>query len=106
MHIFLTTIQVTTAAVEQYTGEGEPPYCEMTLRATDAATDKQSIFELLVTLTGVRKQPHNTLCVQRVLETSDGVLLYNFFPILGKSVHSKCDMHVENIYNVHVILLW
>ena len=25
--------QVTTAAVEQYTGEGEPPYCEMTLRA-------------------------------------------------------------------------
>ena len=30
--------QVTTAAVEQYTGEGEPPYCEMTLRATDNKT--------------------------------------------------------------------
>ena len=26
---------MTTAAVEQYTGEGEPPYCEMTLRAAD-----------------------------------------------------------------------
>ena len=29
---------MTTAAVEQYTGEGEPPYCEMTLRATDSKT--------------------------------------------------------------------
>ena len=25
--------QVTSAAVEQYTGYGYPPYCEMTLRA-------------------------------------------------------------------------
>ena len=26
---------MTTAAVEQYTGEGEPPYCEMTVKAAD-----------------------------------------------------------------------
>ena len=43
--------RVTTAAVEQYTGEGEPPYCEMTLRAADGSTPPD--FTLPVTLTGV-----------------------------------------------------
>ena len=63
-------IQVTTAAVEQYTGEGGPPYCEMTLRATDS--DKSDLIILQrVTLIGVR-QPNNTFNIERALEAPDG----------------------------------
>ena len=56
---------MTTAAVEQYTGEGKPPYCEMIIR-TDACD-----FTYPVTLTGV-KQP-TTITLERVAETTDGV---------------------------------
>ena len=62
--------QVSTAAVEQYTGEGEPPYCEMTLRATDIAKGDLIIL-LPVTLIGVR-QPNNIFIVERALEAPDG----------------------------------
>ena len=62
--------QVTTAAVEQYTGEGEPPYCEMTLRATDIAKGDLIILQP-VTLIGVR-QPNNTFIIERALEAPDG----------------------------------
>ena len=58
---------MTTAAVEQYTGKGKPPYCEMTLRVSDACD-----FTLPVTLTGV-KQP-TTITLERVAETTDGVV--------------------------------
>ena len=61
---------MTTAAVEQYTGEGEPPYCEMTLRATDDSTPPD--LTLPVTLTGV-KQP-TTIILEREAETTDGVV--------------------------------
>ena len=57
---------MTTAAVEQYTGEGEPPYCEMTLRAADGSTPFD--LTLPVTLTGV-KQP-TTIRLERVAETT------------------------------------
>ena len=60
-------LQVTIAAVEQYTGEGKPPYCEMTLRASDVCD-----FTLPITLTGV-KQP-TTITLERVAETTDGVV--------------------------------
>ena len=67
---------MTTAAVEQYTGEGEPPYCEMTLRVTDS--DKSGlIIQQPVTLIGVR-QPNNTFNIergQRALQSPDGTLL-------------------------------
>ena len=75
---------MTTAAVEQYTGEGEPPYCEMTLRATDNADSH--LIKQLVTLIGTREQPRNTFYVERVLEKSDGTLLYDFPPTLSKSI--------------------
>ena len=74
---------MTTAAVEQYTGEGEPPYCEMTLRAADNA---DSLIKQLVTLIGIREQPRNTFYAERVLEKSDGTPLYDFPPTLGKSI--------------------
>ena len=74
---------MTTAAVEQYTGEGEPPYCEMTLRATDSDKSDDPL-QLPVTLIGVREQSHNTFYVERVLEKSDGVLLYKFLPSLSE----------------------
>ena len=66
------SLQVTTAAVEQYTGEGEPPYCEMTLRATDS--DKSDLI-IPVTLNGVR-QPNNIFNIERALEATDGTPLY------------------------------
>ena len=39
-------------AVEQYTGEGEPPYCEMTLRATDEMEECGDLH-LQATINGV-----------------------------------------------------
>ena len=41
--------------MEGYTGEGEPPYIVMTLRAVSDETTPPDLF-LPVTLTGVRKQ--------------------------------------------------
>ena len=65
---------MTTAAVEQYTGEGEPQYCEMTLRAT--GSDKSDLIIVQpVTLIGVR-QPNNTFNIERALEAPDGTPLY------------------------------
>ena len=48
-------VQVSRAAVEGYTGEGEPPCIVMTLRADSGKTIPPDL-SLLVTLTGVRKQ--------------------------------------------------
>ena len=53
----------TLAAVEQYTGEGEPPYCEMTLRAIN---DKHNA-NFMVTLIGAQP-PNNTIRLKRTLE--------------------------------------
>ena len=63
-------MQVTTAAVEQYTGEGEPPYCEMTLRATDIAKSDDPLL-LPVTLIGVRMD--NRFIIRRALVDRDGI---------------------------------
>ena len=59
--------QVTTAAVEQYTGEGEPPYCEMTLRAADDNTTRNGNFT--VVLNGA--QPPKNIKIMRKLESDD-----------------------------------
>ena len=45
-------IQVSRAALEGYTGKGEPPICEITVRASG---DKLNDLSLPVTLDGVRK---------------------------------------------------
>ena len=71
--MYSAPIQVTTAAVEQYTGEGEPPYCEMTLRATGSSD--QHVLLKPVTLIGVR-QPNNIFLIERALVAPDGTLLY------------------------------
>ena len=65
---------MTTAAVEQYIGEGEPPYCEMTLRATDSDKSALTILQP-VTLIGVR-QPNNIFTIERALVDTDGTPLY------------------------------
>ena len=56
--------------MEQYTctGVNKPPYCEMTLRATDGSTPPD--LTLPVTLTGV-KQP-TTITLEREAQKSDG----------------------------------
>ena len=75
----LLLLQVTTAAVEQYTGEGEPPYCEMTLRATDSDKSALTILQP-VTLIGVR-QLNNILPMRRALESPDSTPLCASQPI-------------------------
>ena len=82
---------MTTATVEQYTGEGEPPYCEMTLRATDSDKSALTILQP-VTLIGVR-QPNNIFNIERVLEAPDGTPLYTPPPTLSKSI--QCIMHKD-----------
>ena len=76
-------LQVTTAAVEQYTGVGKPPYCEMTLRATNSDKSALTILQP-VTLIGVR-QPNNIFNIERALVDTDGTPLYTPQP----SVASK-----------------
>ena len=46
---------MTTAAVEQYTGEGVPPYCEMTFRATDRDDSSPPELNVDVQIEGARK---------------------------------------------------
>ena len=58
---------MTTAAVEQYTGKDEPPYCEMTLRAID--TTHNANFD--ITLNGARL-PKNIKITRRI-ELDDDV---------------------------------
>ena len=57
---------MTRAAVEQYTGYGYPPYCEMTLRAATDDDTTPPDLTLPVTLTGV-EQP-TTIILERVAE--------------------------------------
>ena len=60
---------MTTAAVKQYTGEGEPPYCEMTLRAAKPDGSAPPGLTLPVTLIGV-----TTITLERVaLESLDEI---------------------------------
>ena len=63
--------QVTSAAVEQYTGYGYPPYCEMTLRAAADGDTTPLDLTLPVTLTGAR-QP-TTITLERVAERPAGI---------------------------------
>ena len=80
---------MTTAAVEQYTGEGEPPYCEMTLRATDSDKSALTILQP-VTLIGVR-QPNNIFNIERALVDTDGTPLYTPQPSVASKGYSFCS---------------
>ena len=57
--------QVTRSSVEQYSGYGYPPYCEMILRAVDDGSTPPDLT-LPVTLTGV-EQP-TTITLKRQAE--------------------------------------
>ena len=63
-----------TADIEGYTGEVEPPYCEMTLKATDRDKSALTILQP-VTLIGVR-HPNNIFQIERELVDTDGTPLY------------------------------
>ena len=52
-YVIIQNIQVSRKDVEQYTGVGKPPYCEMTLRA-DADGSTPPDLAVPVTLTGVK----------------------------------------------------
>ena len=63
---------MTTAAVEQYTGEGEPPYCEMTLKATNSDEIGNDLLTVPVILSGVRESC-NTVDIRRVPVDHNGI---------------------------------
>ena len=65
-------VQVSRAAVEGYTGEGEPPCIVMTLRADSDKTTPPDL-SLLVTLTGVREQS-KALKIHRPAEGNVGLV--------------------------------
>ena len=73
---------MTTAAVEQYTGEGEPPYCEMTLRAADDNTTYNGNF--MVTLIGAQP-PNSNIKIKRTLDVAQDAHVNS----LGGLDHSK-----------------
>ena len=62
----LPKFQVSIAAVEGYTGDGEPPCIMMTLRAVSDKT-KPHDLSLPVKLTGVR-EPNNVIVIKRTAE--------------------------------------
>ena len=76
---YIFIFQVTTAALEQYTGEGEPPYCEMTLRADEDNTIHNCNFT--VTLNGAR--PPNNIKIMRRIEFDDDVSANPVLNIVG-----------------------
>ena len=62
--ICMLHVQVSRAAVEGYTGEGEPPCIVMTLKSDESTPPDLS---LPVVLTGVR-EPNNTILIERAVE--------------------------------------
>ena len=61
-------MQVNTAEIEQYNGEGKPPYCELTLHAvSDDETPPD--LKLLVTLIGIKKL--NIITLKRTCQSVD-----------------------------------
>ena len=64
IYIGCNFIQVSRAALEGYTGEGEPPICQMTLTASD---ENPIDLSLSVTISGVRKGD-NILQIKRPAE--------------------------------------
>ena len=54
VHVYY--FQVTRAAVEQYTGEGKPPYCEMTVKAT-GVKEQHGDLRFYTALKGMETSP-------------------------------------------------
>ena len=63
-NLLIIPVQVNRAAVEGYTGEGEPPCIVMTLKTDDISPPDLS---LPIIFTGVR-EPSNTLLIKRPAE--------------------------------------
>ena len=68
-------VQVSRAAVEGYTGEGEPPCIVMTLSSAVSDETTPSKLTLPVTFTGVR-EANNILVIERRAEGN--VVEYNY----------------------------
>ena len=65
-------MQVVTTEMEQYKGDGEPPYCELILQAVSDGSTTPDDLSLTVHLDGV-KQLNDTVTLTRVLVTPKGV---------------------------------
>ena len=108
---------MTTAAVEQYTGEGEPPYYEMTLEAASDETTPPDLT-LSVTLTG-GKQPTTITLERRAADPSlpplpDSSLTTRLasYSVQGRKNHQKCMYYMsftverEHTYMLSTILTY
>ena len=85
--------QVSTAAVEQYTGEGKPPYCEMTLRGVMPDGTSPPKFILPVTITGVNKP--TTITLERKAHQSLEELFANSDNGTGKLYAQTKEMNIN-----------
>ena len=89
--------QVSRAAVEGYTGEGEPPCIVMTLRATNKTVSIDANFT--VTLNGV--QPPNTITITRSPDAA------NFQMEASTDDDSRCSKSYADIGKLYGIRkLW
>ena len=77
---FIMWFQVNRAAVEGYTGEGEPPCIVMTLIATNKNVSIDANFT--VTLNGV--QPPNTITITRSPDAASTENFSNSYDVVGK----------------------
>ena len=79
----MIVFQVDRAAVEGYTGTGDPPCLVMTLRA-DSDKNTPPNLSLPITLTGVREQ-NGTLLIERLAEGN--VIFFKMYPDLTFKKH-------------------
>ena len=98
--------------MEQYTGEGEPPYCEMILRATDSKTTPPDLTVeanlkgvLKPTIIKFDKEARNVVeCVCQVFYHKIALNHWRarvaFFPKQHKEVNSHAGLH-----NYYTLLL-
>ena len=84
---------MTTAAVEHYTGEGEAPYCEMTLRADEDYTTNDGNF----TVTLNRTKPLLSIKIKR---KNERLSVATSFPIT-----TSVGMHYS-VSTVFLVLLF
>ena len=59
-------MKVSRANIEKYTGEGEPPYCEMTVRAAGVKEERGDLH-FCATLKGIER---STITIERTYEQS------------------------------------
>ena len=86
-------LQVNTAAVEQYTGEGDPPYCEMTLKGAMPDGSTPPDLTLPINITGVKES--TTITLKRDAQKSLEHILGNSEYVTGKHYAQTTETNIN-----------